>query len=988
MNSKYTSSISRFPKSMSSMLTSKTFMRKTKKGAVLKVVREHYLRDDVWCGVKGCTLCKQQTPVLESCPIVESDLCTHPHYLLPDTNVVLHQIDFLEDPAIVNVILLQVVLQEVKHQNLGVYKRIRDVIGNPVKFFYVFANEHHHETFIERDGSESSNDRNDRAIRTATRWYDQHLSQAVKASDVPRVVLLTNDRENREKAQETGLESYTVYEYAKSLVAHPSLVDRLARLDDKTDGDGAKNKSKILCPEHLPLSVIQTGLKSGKYLQGAFQGSRENYLEGSVNVHSMEKWVLVQGRENLNRAVHEDLVAVELFPESEWTCPSGVVLKDADENPQLENEDEEDTEPNKRESQKPKKPVDESLLRPTGRVIGIIKRNWRPYCGTLLPRPMGMQGSGHTFVPADKRIPRVHLVTRQGSTLLGKRIIVSIDSWPRSSRFPHGHFVRELGEIGDKETENEVLLIEHDVPHQSFSAAVLADLPQMPWSITEEDFKAREDLRHLDICSVDPPGCTDIDDALHCRMLDNGNFEVGVHIADVSHFVRPNTTLDGEASNRGTTVYLADKRIDMVPDLLSSNLCSLRGGEERLAFSCVWEMNSTAEMVSTRFTKSVIRSRAALTYAEAQLRIDDPKQTDSVTVSLRHLNKLAKILKQRRIDNGALTLASPEIRFEVDSETHDPVDLQAKELRETNSLVEEFMLLANISVAKYIHEAFPHCAILRRHPSPPLSNYDILIKAGASKGVQIAVESAKALATSLDQATLPSEPFFNTMLRIMATRCMMQALYFCSGTLPVEEFHHYGLATPIYTHFTSPIRRYSDLMVHQLLAVSINADSTYPDLLDKHKAQQLCNHLNHRHKMAQYAARASVNLHTQLFFKGRSHLEEGFILFIRHNALQVLIPKYGLETTLFFDDRDSDRKFSIVPDESEPSLTVEEVKFRLFDRVVVKLTVEQSNIQQFKLKSYLVSPKVPGVSVSEEGDSGSRGVEEIPPPTKKARRTK
>ena len=967
------------------MLASKTFVRKTRKGAVLKVVREHYLRDDVWCGVKGCTLCKQQAPVLESCPIMESDLCTHPHYLLPDTNVVLHQMDFLEDPAVTNVILLQIVLQKVKHQNLGVYKRIRDVIGNPAKKFYVFANEHHHETFVEREGSESSNDRNDRAIRTATRWYNEHLSQAVKAADAPRVVLVTNDRDNREKARETGLESHTVYEYVKSLVAHPSLMDRLARCDE---ADGADSK-KILCPEHLPLSVIQSGLKSGKYLQGAFQGSRENYLEGSVNVHSMEKWVLVQGRENLNRAVHEDVVAVELFPESEWSCPSGVVMKDADETTQVENEDEEEAQLKGKESVPvQKQPADKSLLRPTGRVVGIIKRNWRPYCGTLLPRSAGMQGRGHTFVPADKRIPRVRLVTRQGSTLLGKRIIVSIDSWPRSSRFPHGHFVRELGEIGDKETENEVLLIEHDVPHQSFSAAVLADLPQMPWGITEDDFKAREDLRHLDICSVDPPGCTDIDDALHCRVLKNGNLEVGVHIADVSHFVRPNTALDLEASNRGTTVYLADKRIDMVPDLLSSNLCSLRGGEERLAFSCMWEMKPTTEIVSTRFTKSIIRSRAALTYAEAQLRIDDSKLTDPITASLRHLNRLAKILKQCRIDSGALTLASPEVRFEVDSETHDPVDLQAKELRETNSLVEEFMLLANISVAKHTFEAFSHCAVLRRHPSPPLSNYDILIKAGASKGVQIAVESAKALATSLDQATLPEEPFFNTMLRIMATRCMMQALYFCSGTLPVEEFHHYGLATPIYTHFTSPIRRYSDLIVHRLLAVSINADSTYPDLLDKHKAQQLCNHLNHRHKMAQYAARASINLHTQLFFKGRSHLEEGFVLFIRHNALQVLIPKYGLETTLFFDDKNSDENISVVPDESEPSLTVQDVKFRLFDRVIVKLAVEQSNIQQFKLKSYLVSPKVPGVSVSVEAGNKSGDVEETPPPTKKAKRTK
>ena len=447
-----------------------------------------------------------------------------------------------------------------------------------------------------------------------------------------------------------------------------------------------------------------------------------------------------------------------------------------------------------------------------------------------------------------------------------------------------------------------MLLVEHDVPHLSFSAAVLANLPQMPWSITSDDIKARTDLRHLNICSVDPPGCTDIDDALHCRRLENGNLEVGVHIADVSHFVRPNTALDKEAANRGTTVYLADKRIDMVPELLSSNLCSLRGGEERFAFSTIWEMTSEAEIVSTRFMKSIIRFRATLTYAEAQMRIDNATMVDPVTTSLRFLNQLAKKLKQIQVGKDALTLVSPEVRFEVDSETHDPIDLQTKELRDTNSLVEEFMLLANISVALHIRENFSHCALLRRHPSPPLSNYDILIKAGACKGEQLAVESAKALATSLDEATLQDEPYFNTMLRIMATRCMMQALYFSAGTIPVEEFHHYGLATPIYTYFTSPIRRYADLMVHRLLAVSIQADSTYPNLLNKHKMQQLCNHLNHRHKNAQYAARASVNLHTHLFFKSKDTVEEGFVLFVRKNSLQILIPKYGLENPLFFDD--------------------------------------------------------------------------------------
>ncbi|XP_075919915.1 exosome complex exonuclease RRP44-like [Petromyzon marinus] len=171
----------------------------------------------------------------------------------------------------------------------------------------------------------------------------------------------------------------------------------------------------------------------------------------------------------------------------------------------------------------------------------------------------------------------------------------------------------------------------------------------------------------------------------------------------------------------------------MVPELLSSNLCSLRSNVDRLAFSCIWEMTPKAEIVSTRFTKSIINSKASLTYAEAQLMMDDAGRKDPVTSSLRGLNSLAKILKQRRIQNGALTLASPEVRFHMDSETHDPIDLQTKELKETNSMVEEFMLLANISVAERIVGEFPECALLRRHPAPPPSNYDILVKAAKSK---------------------------------------------------------------------------------------------------------------------------------------------------------------------------------------------------------------------------------------------------------------
>ncbi|MBN3319472.1 RRP44 exonuclease, partial [Atractosteus spatula] len=1007
------------------MLKSKTFVKKTRSGGVRKIVREHYLRDDIWCGSEVCQSCQQDSTVLQRNAYMESSLCSSPHYLIPDTNVVLHQIDILEDPLIRNVIILQTVLQEVRHRSAPVYKRIKDAIHNAEKHFYTFTNEHHSlsyssdsyvntdktlvwtltsfiqmfkangigttqpgschenvfsqrvvgkvaashsrpkvgstgeklftqicktlwqfvatETYIEQEQGESAAELHDRAIRVAAQWYTEHLKKAQTAEDL-KIILLTHDGKCKEKAEEIGLVSYNCEEYIKSLIANPELVDRLA-LKSENESD----RSKILFPEHLPLSKIQAGIKSGRLLQGTFRANRDNYLEASVFVHrdgEEDVEVLIQGLSSLNRAVHQDVVALELLPKSEWAAPSSVVLED--EGPKEdENEDEKEN--------MLKSVASEKMLKPTGRVVGIIKRNWRPYCG-MLSKSHIKEATRHLFTPADRRIPRIRIETRQASALEGQRIIVAIDGWPKNSRYPNGHFVRNLGSAGDKGTETEVLLLEHDVPHQAFSQAVLSFLPKMPWSITEEDMKNREDLRHLHVCSVDPPGCTDIDDALHCRDLENGNLEVGVHIADVSHFIRPGNALDQESASRGTTVYLCERRIDMVPELLSSNLCSLRSNVERLAFSCIWEVNHNAEIIKTRFTKSVINSKASLTYAEAQMRIDDASMNDEITKSLRGLNRLAKILKKKRIENGALTLSSPEVRFHIDSETHDPIDMQTKELKDTNSMVEEFMLLANISVAQKIYEEFPEFALLRKHPAPPPSNYDILVKAAKSKSFELRTDSAKALADSLDAARAQGFPYFNTLLRILATRCMMQAVYFCSGM--DSDFHHYGLASPIYTHFTSPIRRYADIIVHRLLAAAIGADSTYPDLMDKHKQAALSNNLNYRHKMAQYAQRASVAFHTQLFFKSRGILnEEGFILFVKKNAIVILIPKYGLEGTVFFENKDKHNpRLTFI--EEIPALTVEHHTFHLFDKVKVTISLDSSNIQHQKIRMSLVEPVV------------------------------
>ncbi|KAL0275597.1 UNVERIFIED_CONTAM: hypothetical protein PYX00_003405 [Menopon gallinae] len=945
------------------MLTTHTYLKKTKRGNILKIVREHYLRDDLWCGSELCITCGRDTKnaLLERSPVSLSNLVKS-HYIVLDTNVVLDQIDILEEDILKNVIILQTVLKEVKHRSSNTFKRLKDILANPGRRFYTFVNEHHKETYVERNTGESVNDRNDRAIRTAASWYKKHLKDQIA------IILLTDDQANREKAKEEGIQAFSVSEYVSSLVDHPLLLDKISK---RSCGIESFAGGECLYPAHYTPSQIHDGVRNNTLQVGTFLASRENFLEGSVNVENQELMILVQGREGLNRAVDGDTVAVKLLPESQWVGYSDLVLQDEEEH-DISVEEEIVIEKAKQTVEK----------KPTGVIVGIVRRKWRQYCGIIQPNPV--KGAvRHLFVPAEKKIPKVRIETRQSDLLCQQRIIVAIDSWPRHSRYPLGHFVRALGPIGDKDTENEVLLLEHDVPHSKFSEAVLSFLPQMPWAVEDEELKKRVDLRHLDICSVDPPGCTDIDDALHCRTLDNGNFEVGVHIADVTHFIRPGNALDKEAALRATTVYLVDKRIDMVPELLSSNLCSLRGGEERYAFSCIWEMTKKADIVNTKFHKSVIKSRSAMTYEEAQLKIDDKSQKDSLAVSLRNLNNLAKILKKRRMKKGALVLASPEIRFQVDSETLDPIQVEAKQIRETNSMVEEFMLLANISVAEKILRDFPECALLRRHPQPPLSNFEPLVKAGKAQGFEMQVDTGKKLADSLDSAVKPDNVYFNTMLRILATRCMLQAVYFSSGMLQPEDYFHYGLACPIYTHFTSPIRRYADIIVHRLLAVAIGADSTYPDLLDKRKTHELCHNLNYRNRMAQYAGRASVALHTHLFFRGRVQDEEGYVLYVRKNALQILIPKYGLEGTLYVSGRKELDEIGFVYNEEQQTQRCGDIVFSAFDPVVVQVSLDRSNVQHEKLVLHLVNPQIPNFSVPSQ--TGKRKNEEEKE-TKKSRK--
>ncbi|VDN53911.1 unnamed protein product [Dracunculus medinensis] len=951
--------------------------RKNRSGKIVKRVHEHYLRNDISCNLAICQKCRPfNTKIISDLKHRITSTFPANHAVIVDSATVIRFHHLFDSDRFKNVILTQTVWNDVKKSNPPAYKTINSLCYERANCeFVVFLDDLHYMTHLSGFAHESREKRLDKSLLKVAKFYEEHWANY---DIIPIILCATDDKKDKLKLHFTN--TFTLKEYVEGMGDNADLLNKIAIYNSE-----AENHSKLLFPEHYSHEVIQDGIHSGKFKKATFQISRENYLEATARLDGDVIW-FIQGRINCNRAINGDTVAVELLPEDQWTCPEKLIrasyflcrfliifslfllflkLRDLEEL-EAKNEIEKDDEEREEKIEPDLKKVRIEDRIPSAKVVGIIKRNWRQYCGMILkPSVPGtlyfypyfdlFYSTNVLFTAAERLIPRIRLETRQTNQLLGKRIIAAIDRWPRDSRYPVGHYVRTIGVAGDRDIENEVvLLLEHDIPHDQFSDFVLACLPSIPWIPPVQTH--RKDLRSLFICSVDPPGCTDIDDALHCRQLSSDQFEVGVHIADVTHFVRPGTAIDEEAAHRGTTVYLCDKRIDMLPELLSSDLCSLRENVDRFAFSVIWTLSSNADIINVQFHKSIIRSRGALTYEMAQNMIDDPYMNDEITLSLRGLIALSKKLKARRHASGALNLASSEIRFDIDNETKNPISVQEKMHLDTNSMVEEFMLLANISVAEKICAEFPDCALLRRHPTPSVESYKSLVEMTDSLGFKINIESGKALAESLDRAIDPNNSIINTLIRMLTTRCLTQAVYFSSGSLPTEQYTHFGLAAPIYTHFTSPIRRYADIMVHRLLSAAIKADITVPSMLKGDIVSKIANNLNYRHKQAQYAGRASLLLNTLLYFKDRVENHEAFVMGIRKNGIQVFVPKYGLESVIVFP---SNLNYSI----NHTFIVAEGIKLFLLQKILVKLSLDETDLQHIRIDMKLISPKIPGFSV-------------------------
>lgn len=483
-----------------------------------------------------------------------------------------------------------------------------------------------------------------------------------------------------------------------------------------------------------------------------------------------------------------------------------------------------------------------------GCVVDVLERSEKPFIGIFHSSGKGawvlMQSR---VMPYDIEVDPEQ--ARKAGAEKGWKVSVRVEHWNKGESLPFGKIIDVLGAPGENETEMHSILAEFGLPYR-FEPELEKAAEKISDKIKVKDIKERRDFRDTFTFTIDPEDAKDFDDALSFKPLENGNFEVGVHIADVSHYVTPGSDIDREARDRGTSVYLADRTVPMLPEKLCNRLCSLRPNEEKLCFSAVFEISPRAAIRKKWFGRTVIKSNFRLTYEQAQDIIDgiaespDAELQTAITV----LNKLAGILKGKRRKAGAIDFSRPEMKVLCDK-TGRPIDVYQKISKEANWLIEEFMLLANRSVAEFV-AATGKTFVYRVHDVPNPEKLESLRHFAKSLGYKMNGElegkkAAGAISDLLDKATGKPEA---AAFKDIALRSMAKAKY------STENIGHYGLAFADYTHFTSPIRRYPDLMVHRLLALYLdNAKSQ-----DREFYESECKYASGREALATEAERTSV----------------------------------------------------------------------------------------------------------------------------------
>ncbi|TFK75854.1 RNB-domain-containing protein [Pluteus cervinus] len=720
---------------------------------------------------------------------------------------------------------------------------------------------------------------------------------------------------------------------------------------------------KSLFAPYLPQVSLPPLLAAGKLVVGILRVNKRNRSDAYVSTEVLDADIYICGSKDRNRALEGDIVAVELLDVDEvWGTK-----KEKEEKKRKKEENAAYDLKGGRKDDKKKDDVevegqglmlfedeevtDEVKPQFAGHVVAVVERMpGQLFSGTLgLLRPSsaatkekqeaerrereGDRGDEPRrtatierpkivwFKPTDKRVPLIAIPTEQAppdfvqnsEAYANKLFVACIKRHPISSLHPFGTLVEELGPIGDVEVETSALLKDCNFPTEEFTDNVLKCLPPVPWTVPERELEIRKDLRGERIFTIDPPDAKDLDDALSFKVNDDGTFEVGVHIADVSYFVKPNTALDRDARKRATSVYLVQRSVPMLPPTLSEQLCSLLPGEDRLAFSILFTVDKNAKIVNKWFGKTVLRSAAKLSYADAQAIIEGKAPGSTVKIlpehtlgdierDVRALESVAKKLRARRVENGALKLDSLRLSFQLD-ESGLPSDCGPVTTNDATFLIEEFMLLCNITVAQQIAVHLPEQALLRRHDTPLERRMNIFKDRAERLGYKMDTSSAAAVMKSLEAVR---DPTARRLLELLSFKATQRARYFCAGMLDIAKYSHYALNSPLYSHFTSPIRRYADVLVHRQLEAILQGGAETKFTMDREAVAKVAQQCNIKRDSARLAQEQSAHLFLCLFISDLTQrygpvIRQAKVIGVLDAAFDVLVPEFGIEKRVHVD---------------------------------------------------------------------------------------